>query len=258
MKRNIWINICLVALLLLSATACKTKKIIAELPKAVVQPYGKSPLAQVANSDFYFDTYSTKAKTNLKMDGKEYDLSLNIRIKRNDTIWISATAFGLEAGRILITKDSVKILDRFQSRYIKKPFNYINQYTNTVVDYPMIESILVGNTLQFWYRKETEISGDTTGFLLSGQKKVLSYRAQFNTLTKIVELILRDATTNQKLQVNYSAFISNKEKYVPTHLILNSTNANKTLIADMLYSTPELNTDLQFPFSVPKRFSVIE
>jgi hypothetical protein len=257
MRKNIWINLCLGALLL-SATACKTKKVIAELPKAVVQPYGKSPLAQVANSDFYFDTYTTKAKTNLKLDGKEYDLTLNIRIKKNDTIWISASALGFEAGRLLITKDSIKILDRIQSRYMKKPFSFINQYTNTVVDYPMIESILVGNTLQFWYRKETSITDDTTGFLLSGQKKVLSYRAQFNTLTKIVELILRDASTDQKLQVNYSQFIQNGEKHIPTHLLLNSTNSGKTLTADMMYSVPELNTVLEFPFSVPKRFSVIE
>jgi hypothetical protein len=257
MKRNIWINLCL-GLLLLSVIACKTKKVIAELPKAVVQPYGKSPLAQVSNADFYFETYTTKAKTNLKLDGKEYDVMLNIRIRRNDSIWVSASTLGFEVGRLLITKDTIQILDRIQARYIKKPFNYINQYTNSVVDYPMIESLLVGNTLQFWYRKETTITADSTGFLLSGQKKVLSYQAKFNTISKIIELILRDAATEQKLQVNYSQFIMNGEKYLPTHLILNSTNSGKTLIADMMYSLPELNTVLQFPFTVPKRFSEIK
>ena len=257
MKRNIWINLCL-SVLLVSATACKTKRVITEMPKKAVQPYGKSPLAQVANSDFYFDTYTTRAKTNLKMDGKEYDLSLSIRIKRNDTIWISATALGFEAGRILLTKDSIKILDRVQSRYIKKPFNFVNQYTNSVVDYAMLESILIGNTLQFWYRKETSVTGDTTGFLLSGQKKDLNFRAQFNAFTKIIELILRDGSTKQMLQVNYSGFVPKGEKYLPTQILLNSTNAGKTLIADMQYSVPELNIALQFPFIVPKRFSVIE
>jgi hypothetical protein len=255
MKKNTWINI-LLALLLLTAAACKTKKTIAYQPSATSSE--KSDMAQLMDADLMFSTFNTKAKATITFDTKAYDLVLNIRIKRNDTIWVSASYFGIEAGRILITPDTIKVLDRIQARYLIKPFGYLEKFVNPKVNFSVIQSILVGNTMEFWYRKESNISKDTSGYTVKGQKQDLNYRAKFNTLTKVINTLLIDTKTGQQLQVNYANFIPTDKANIPTQVLLKTTASQKDITADMLYSTPQLNKILEYPFTIPKRFTVIE
>src|SRR5690606_13157953 len=72
-----------------------------------------------------------RAKTRVEMGKSVHDVTLHVRIERDRAIWLSVTAIlGVEAARILITPDSVKILNKLQGEYISKPFAYIYNYTN--------------------------------------------------------------------------------------------------------------------------------
>jgi hypothetical protein len=46
-------------------------------------------------------------------DGKNYDVNATMRMYKDSAIWLSANAvLGIEAMRVLITKDSVKLLNK--------------------------------------------------------------------------------------------------------------------------------------------------
>ncbi len=257
MKKNIWIK-ALCVLLLLATSACKTKKIIASLPNTANSPEKKSVMAQLIDADLNFYTYSTKAKTNIKVDENNYDITLNIRIKRNDTIWVSASYFGIEVGRVLITPDSIKMLNRPQSQYLAKPFSYLSKYANAEVDFAALQCIFTGNTMAFCYGKEASIGKDSSGYIIKGSNLDLSYQVKFNNLTKIVETMLSDSKLGQQLQINYANFIPSNNTNIPTQVMLTTKANQKTITASMLYSTPQLDKKLDFPFTIPKRFSAVE
>jgi hypothetical protein len=257
MKKNIWIKV-LCALLLLATSACKTKKNIASLPNTANNPQKKSVMAQLMDADLTFSTYSTKAKTHIKIDSSTYDINLNIRIKRNDTIWISVSYFGIEGGRVLITPDSIKMLNRLQSQYLVKPFSYLSKYAHAKVDFNALQSIFTGNIMAFCYGNEASISKDSSGYTIRGFKWDLSYQAKFNNLTKIVETILSDSKLGQQLQINYANFIPSNKTNIPTQVVLKTTANQKTITASMLYTIPQIDKKLDFPFTIPKRFSAVE
>lgn len=257
MKKNILIKI-FFGITLLIATACKSKKIVTTLPNTIIKPDNKSVIKSLKAADLKFSTYSTKAKTNIKIDSNTYDINLNIRIKKNDTIWISATYFSIEVGRIVITPDSIKMINRAQSQYFIKPYSYLSKNINPKLDFFALQSMLVGNTMAFGYSDETSITSDSTGYAIMSTDLSLTYHAKFNTVIKVTETLLIDSKKEQQLKIIYTDFVRINNFNTPTQVIINTTVNNKKITASMLYSIPEIDKNLEYPFSIPKRYTALD
>ena len=109
----------------------------------------KNQLAAIKAQQVVFDTFSGRASTKLDINGSSNDVTLNIRLKKDKQIWVSITALlGIEVARALITPDSIKVINKLQGLYLKKPFSFIYQYASRQVNYKTIESLLVGNVMQ--------------------------------------------------------------------------------------------------------------
>src|SRR5918993_935414 len=61
-----------------------------------------------------FKTFSAKVKVDFEgKDGKKSDFNANIRLIKDSVMWISINALlGIEAFRVLITPDSVKVMNK--------------------------------------------------------------------------------------------------------------------------------------------------
>src|ERR1700744_6369908 len=149
MKENIS-NKLLIVCCVLTMLGCHARK------KLLADPSAGAPVKHVNNIEdklsairaqqINFNTFSGKAKTSLNINGDTHDVTLNIRINNNKEIWVSVTAlFGIEAARAVITPDSIMVLNRLQSVYIKKPFSFIYGYTNKQIDYSMLQALFTGN-----------------------------------------------------------------------------------------------------------------
>ena len=79
----------------------------------------KNTLARIDSNRIQYTTFNSKVNIDYKGgDGKKYDVNANIRMYKDSAIWISANAIlGIEAMRVLITKDSVKLLDKLMIFY---------------------------------------------------------------------------------------------------------------------------------------------
>jgi hypothetical protein len=95
-----------------------------------------------------FNTFSGKAKTKLDINGNSNDVTLNIRVARDQKIWISVTAIiGIEVARAQITPDSIIVVNRLQSVYLKKPFSYVYTYASRQITFKTLQALLVGNAI---------------------------------------------------------------------------------------------------------------
>jgi len=51
----------------------------------------------------------------------------------------------MEVGRVLISPDSIKVLDKFNKRYYAEPFDYIQNYVDYPFTFDSLEDFLLGN-----------------------------------------------------------------------------------------------------------------
>ena len=230
-------------------------------PSEAAQPIErkKTELLSIIAKESVFSTFSTKALTSLNLNGKEYDATLNIRIKKGEAIWVSITAFaGFEIARTIITPDSVKIMDKINGDYIKKPFSFIHEFTNKQIDYLTLESLLVGNCVPFTLNENSEITLDNALLNIKGNSQSLSYHLQFNNQFKATNTYLSDHFAQQALTVNTPVFELIANQLIPVKVSLDSKTEKKQIKVAMEYSKTQLNIPVDFPFNVPKRFSVID
>lgn len=258
MQRNISNNLLLLLIAICALLGCKAKKeIVKVVPVSAAETTKASRLAAINNSKLKYSTLSIKAKADLDIDGNKNDATMNIRIQRGKAIWVSVTALaGLEIARALITPDSVKILNRLESTYTKKPFNYLYRYANRNLNFSTVEDIFAGNPFKEGLNAGSELSIQGNQALLSGILESLNYTIRFNELNKVIQTSLKDEGTAQTLLVNYGEF-SGKDSQAMPHLVsIKSQGERKNVVIDLQYSRVELNQILDFPFTVPKRFTV--
>ncbi|WP_158825286.1 DUF4292 domain-containing protein [Mucilaginibacter lacusdianchii] len=253
----------LVICCIVAVVGCKAKKQVvartpANNPIAVNPDAGKiSKIKAIQSSQVSFNTFSGKAKTKLNIDGKTNDVTLNIRIQRDQKIWVSITALlGIEVARALITPDSIMVINRLQSVYLKKPFSYIHNYAGRSVNYKTVESLLIGNAIpELLTPAATLQQGDNGSVTLKGDMQGLIYSLLVGADLKVTQTSLANQSAGQALQVTNSQFIQADGKVIPSQIHIASSVKTKNLQADLEYNKAEFNQPLEFPFSIPDRFS---
>lgn len=251
-------NITLSVLLLLFLAACSTTKTVNTAGGAAKDLSKKNKrefLEAVAANTLEYETFNTKAKARLSIDNKSFNSTLNIRIKHNETIWISATAFlGIEAARIKITPDRIQILNRLQSTYIDKPFEYIYNYTTNELTFSELEDLLVGNTMGFYANDPNQTLALGTSYLILGELESLDFEMTFDENYSLKQTKLSEDSRGQTMRVDYGNYSEVESLRIPNQVKIGLKAEKIDLNAEMNYEDVHFNQDLEFPFSVPQRY----
>lgn len=73
------------------------------------------------------------------------DFTAKIRIKRDDTAWLSLTGlFGIEGARILVTRDTFEVIDRINKRYIKEHISLANKFSPIDINLKTLQYLVLG------------------------------------------------------------------------------------------------------------------
>lgn len=264
MRRNTLNKLLLVTLIIVAA-GCKARKPVVAVTTPAV-PEKTTPainpvmakLETIRANQTDFNTFSGKAKAKLNINGDNNDVTLNIRIQKNQRIWVSITAIlGVEVARALITPDSIQVINRLQSVYLKKPFSYVNNYAGRQVNYKTIESLLIGNAIPELVNDENAKvqAGVNGGTAISGSLQSLIYNLVLNTGYRVTQTNLNNAPARQSLQVTNNNFVQANGKIIPSQINIRSAAGNNNIQADLQYSRTEFNQPQDYPFSIPSRFS---
>lgn len=263
MKKYILIKAVYILGLLILLTGCKARKeifqapVVIGVPVEVIDNSRNDKLNSINNKNTVFNTLSVKAKADLSINKNNNDVNMNFRIRNNEAIWVSVTAIaGLEVARALITPDSVKILNRLENEYIKKPFSYIYEFTNERISFGTLQSILTGNTMAEFINDSTDLNIQGGQAHLKSVIGSLIYNLHVDQEDKVLQTILNDDNAAQELTANYGDFLSVNEQQVPHSVLLNSKAKNKNIKLDLKYSKVEMNGTVEMPFRVPDRFLI--
>jgi hypothetical protein len=109
-------------------------------------------LAGIAHNHINFETFSGHMHVHYESgDGKDNELSVIVRIRKDSFIWISINAnvgpVNIEAFRVFITRDSVKILDKMKKVARFRSVSYLKEQVNLPVDYETVQNLLIGNPI---------------------------------------------------------------------------------------------------------------
>lgn len=263
MKKNI-LNSFLLLFLAVIAISCKPKKVIVAPPvspvKAEVAPDKKPEnLNMLKSKDLSFNTLSLKGKASLNVGGDENNVTMLIRMEKDKKIWVSITAIaGIEVARAVITPDSLLLRNNLQKTHTRKPFSYIYRFTNTQINFRLLQSVLAGNTIADFMTIKSNLTLENGVWVLKGLTNNLAYQSLFNTLLKVSETSLNDAKTAQAFKVTYGSYTPLNSTLFPSSLKINSMSGVKKIDVDINFTKIDINVPVDFPFTVPKSYELIK
>jgi len=257
-KRNMLNKPVLVLVAMIFVLGCKSKKEFAEAVKPEKTESSKREvLKAVRENQLDFTTLSMKAKADLSIDNRKHDVSMNIRMKKDEVIWVSVTVIaGIEVARAMITPDSIKILNRMESTYVKKPFSYLYQFTNKQLSFRTLQALLIGNSDPAFISDEIYVSFQNGSPVLTGLINGLACSLVLNGDNKIVKTSLKDEETGRQLTAVYGGFYAVGGQAVPYTINIKSAAEGNRVNINLNYSQVTVNEQLDFPFSIPKRFTI--
>ena len=162
---------------------------------------------------------------------------------------------GIEVARILITPDSLKMFSRFRDVYVAEPFSYIHQYANKQITFSALQNILIGNYMPEFAGPDAKVDFKENQASLAGVMEDLNYLINFNSANKVVVTNLKDEKDGRTLIVNYLDFTDVNEQIIPNAVKISSEAGAKNVEISLNYSQITLNQSLEFPFSVPKKYT---
>jgi Domain of unknown function (DUF4292) len=279
-----------VLLLLVIFTACKSKKksqSTAITNQVVLQDTlnvkcrldfksSKTLIRHIKENEFKFDWLNAKANVETLIDEKEENFDIKVKIRRDSAMLISIQyLLGLEVAKILITRDSVKMVNYIQKNYFKGNFDYINQLLNADLDYDLAQAILFGNSAEF-HDDEAKLKPVTDRqnchYLLSTErkgklKKMLQagtdIKDQLQVLTlnpnnyKITMNEFIDPSTQRVFMAKYSNFTQKDSVYAPYHVDIDIV-AEKKAKVKIDYVRIEKNTIQKLTLNVPAKYEAIQ
>jgi hypothetical protein len=178
-------------------------------------------------------------------------------MQKGKMIWISVSAPIIgEVARTLITPDSIKIINKFENTYTRKPFSYIYQYANDQINFETLQNIFIGDAVSGTLTQQSSIELKGGQSHVKGNLSGLAYLQIFDINHHLVQTNLNDKQASQDLTVNYGDYKAASTQFLPNAISIKSTAASKSIGIDLQYTYVGLNEATDFPFSVPKRFTV--
>ena len=146
----------LTVIMLLSLYACKTQQRVVAPVTTDIKPMVNKSVQELQDkldsAAFSLNYLSAKAAVVMVQDSNEVSFNISYRSKKDSVIWISVSPLlGIEVARLMITPDSVKMLDKIHNKYEVTSFESINKMLQMKVNFEIIQALLYGNF--FAYKK---------------------------------------------------------------------------------------------------------
>jgi len=219
----------------------------------------KSTLTKLDSNQIDFKTFSAKMNVDYTDAGnKKYNVNANLRMYKDSAIWISANALlGIEAMRVLITKDSVFLLNKLNKEYVARSVDYLQEVTSLPLTLSTLQNLLIGNVvfLDSNITSYSKNSDNTLSLLSTGPFfKNLVTLSQDKDLLYHSKLDDRDITRSRTADLSYSDYDTKKGPLFSTKRKITIAEKKKLDIV-LDFKQYDFNQDVSFPFSVPKNFN---
>ena len=252
---KICLNKVYILLVLFFISSCGVKKsVIKELETINVSEIIDKINSRKINSNWLY----IKGKIKIKSDNEKVNLGISIKIRQDSLIWasISAPIIG-EINRIMISPDSLYMINRTNSTWLIKPLDQLNKQIGLSLSYSDIQAF-ISNTIRI---PNTEILKDSPAYpeisvvnvndvFISDNIDSASYLISGEN--KFIKEINLNYSQNQKAIIEYSDY---------------NNDYSKQLI--VFVSKPELNFELTYnkvepretdkvSFKIPERYDEVK
>lgn len=204
-----------------------------------------------------YTTFSAKVNVDYRdAEDKRYDFNTLVRIHKDSAVWMSVNAIlGIEALRVLITRDSVMLLDKQNKIYTARSIDFLQELTSLPLTLKTVQDLIIGNPVFLDSNVVSLMQGNNTISLLSlgpWFKNLLTISQSDSTLLRS-KLDDADLSRSRTADLTYSDYEKKSGNLFSTKRRINVVEKKK-LDINLEFKQYAFNEEVSFPFSIPKNY----
>ncbi len=251
------IKIVLACLVLTMVASCKSARSVVGSGEVDKSMTAKQLIRENSRRDARFKTLQAKVKIDIIQDLKESSYTVNLRMERDKTIWISAT---LGLARAMITPESVKFYDKINNQFFDGDYELLSNVLGIDLNYEKVQNILIGEPLFSLKDDKYIISTNDTSYILQPKQQdpLLELFLLFNpSHFKMDSQQLLQPSKLRFLQLDYLGYQEVKKDILPQNVKIIAVEDSEELNVVMEYKSVTVNEEVRFPFRIPSGFEEI-
>ena len=264
---------CILSVLIFSVFSCKTVRqinkaiapkdstavIIIDQSKVDSLLMIKKTIENLNRNYINFKTFSAKIKVDYQDNkGKQPDVTAIVRIIKDSAIWISLTAsfLNIEIYRVLITKDSVVLLNKQEKEVQYRSIDYLQEVTEIPFDYKTLQDLLIGNpvfldnNIVYYKKTENQILFSMVGKYFK-HLLTLSSDNYYLTHSKLDDV---DMSRSRTADLTYGSYENKTGFNFSAYREITVSEKNR-LDIKLNFKQYEFNKELSVSFNIPKNYT---
>lgn len=217
----------------------------------------KNVFNKIINTDLSYQTYSSKIKFDFDDGSQNLSATAFVHIYKDSLIWVSITGpLSIEVGRMLITKDSVKIMDKLHHEAQLRDIGFLQNATGLPIDFSAMQNIITSQP--FFIDTLQAFKYDQNNIILHTVYKGFVNSITTDTSSSIIkEYFIMDEKSSQlrSCLITNNSFIHINENDLPQekNIVIHS---DKEIKANLEYRDILFNEELSFSFKIPENYTI--
>jgi len=242
--------------ILLMISSCKSKKIVSDgtLDSDIS---AKNLIRTHYQNELKFKTLRGKVRIDYSDGTDEQSVSVSLRIKKDEAIWMSAP---LGIVKAYITPDRVSFYNKLENNYFDGDFSYLSQLLGTELDFKKVQNLLLGEAL-FDLRKakyNVSVSGDN--YLLKPKQTIELFKILFEIEPKNYKMAsqqLSQPAQKRLLDIKYKNYQKINKWILPNEILILATEETRRNTIALEYRNMQFDEPVGFPYKIPKGYDEI-
>jgi hypothetical protein len=249
-------------ILVLVFASCKTKKTVTEQSvskEVVVDNRAKEIIEKHYENKIDFQTVSIRSAADYEDQKQAISIGADIRIKKDEVIWINLKFFGIPMAKALITPTRVSYYEKTNNTYFDGNYSILTKMIGTDLDFQKVQNLLLGRPIDD-LTKEVFIAEIVTNLFQLKSKKQADIEKLFRFETAnylLKEQFINQISKNRNVLVTYPSFTNQDNILLPTGVSIIANQQNQVKI-NVAYKKITFNESLSFPYSIPEGYSQIK
>lgn len=236
-------------------TSCKAKRAIADGEVDNSLPTRKIIQNHYTNA-LDFDTMSGKVKIDYKEGDTDQGVTVSLRMKKNEVIWVSAP---LGLFKALVTPERVSFYNKLEGEYFDGDFAYLTELLGYEMNFEKVQNVFIGNTvLDLRDQKYTSLK-EKDGYMLKPKQENILFKILFSLEPRHFRVKTQQISQPEKdrfLRMEYE-YQKLTAKIAPSSVKIEAVSEDGVRNIGLDFKNIEFDRKLNFPYKIPKGFKAL-
>ncbi len=203
-----------------------------------------------------FQTMSGKIKIDYREGETNQGVTVNLRMKKDEAIWVSAP---LGIFKAYITPKRVSFYNKLEGEYFDGDFAYLTELLGYEMDFGKVQNVLIGNTVLDLREEKYASTIENEGYFLRPKQQRELFKILFSLEPQHFRVKSQQISQPEKdrfLKLDYG-YQNIDSKVAPSLVNIEAVNEDGVRIIGLDFRNIEFDRRLNFPYKIPKGFKLL-